>query len=184
MTRGRRPWGLAALGVTAVAAGAYLLVPRWLAEAPAPVTVGSVAPAFTVSTISSPRERRSLADFRGHPVILNFWATWCQPCREEMPSFERLYRDYAPRGLRIVAVSVDDPGADAGIRAFVRSYGLTFDVLHDRRSRVMPLYQARGVPETFLISADGHVVGTQFIRDWASPASRALVDSLLFTAPR
>ncbi len=180
MTKTRRPWGLALVGIAATAAGVYLLAPRWLASAPPPVTVGSVAPAFTVSTLGTPRESRSLADFAGHPVLLNFWATWCQPCREEMPSFERLYRDYAPRGLRILAVSVDDPGADAKIRDFVQAYGLTFDVLYDRRSRVMDRYQVRGVPETFLISASGRIVGTQYIRDWASPKSRALVDSLLF----
>ena len=180
MTRRRRPWALVVVGVAAAAAGAALLVPRWVASAPPPVTVGSVAPAFTVSTIGTPRASRSLADFTGHPVLLNLWATWCQPCREEMPSFERLYRDYQSRGLRILAVSVDDPGADATIRAFAQTYGLTFDVLHDRRSRVMDRYQVRGVPETFLISASGRIVGTQFIRDWASPESRALVDSLLF----
>ena len=101
-----------------------------------------------------------------------------------MPSFERLYRDYGARGLRILAVSVDDPGTDAKIRDFVSAYGLTFDVLHDRRSRTMDRYQVRGVPETFLISAEGRIVGTQFVRDWASPGSRALVDSLLFPAAR
>jgi peroxiredoxin len=69
------------------------------------------------------------------------------------------------------------------IRDFVRTYGLTFDVLHDPRARVKDRYQVRGVPETVLISASGRIVGTQFIRDWASPESRALVDSLLF-APR
>ena len=180
MTRTGRPWGLALVGVAAVAGAAFVLAPRWIASAPPPVAVGDVAPAFTVSTVGTPRESRSLADYSGHPILLNFWATWCQPCREEMPSFERLYRDYGPRGLRILAVSVDDPGADGKIRDFVRAYGLTFDVLHDRRARVMDRYQARGVPQTILISASGRIVGTQFIRDWASPASRALVDSLLF----
>jgi len=184
MRSSRRPWALVIVGVAAMGAGAYLLVPRWLASAPPPVTVGSVAPAFSVSTVGTPRGSRALADFTGHPVILNFWATWCQPCREEMPSFERLYRDYGPRGLRILAVSVDDPGTDAKIRDFANAYGLTFDVLHDRRSRVMDRYQVRGVPETFLISASGRIVGTQFIRDWASPESRALVDSLLFGGRR
>ncbi|HEU4989077.1 MAG TPA: TlpA disulfide reductase family protein [Gemmatimonadaceae bacterium] len=184
MTVRRRPWGLTLIGAAALAAGAWMLLPRWLASAPPPVTVGAVAPAFTAWTVTEPAARRSLADYAGHPVLLNLWATWCQPCREEMPSFERLYRDYAPRGLRILAVSVDDPGMDAAIRDFAQRYDLTFDVLHDRRERVMDRYQVRGVPETILIGADGRIVGTQYIRDWASPASRALVDSLLFPAAR
>jgi peroxiredoxin len=175
---------LLSAGVAAVAAAAYLLLRGWVAGAPPPVTAGSAAPAFTASTVGEPRQTRALADYAGHPVLLNFWATWCQPCREEMPSFERLYREDGPRGLRIIAVSVDEPGADATVRDFVRAYGLTFDVLHDRRARIMPLYQARGVPQTFLISAAGTVVGTQFIRDWDSPESRRLVDSLLFAGAK
>ncbi len=180
VTEPRRPWALAAIGVTAFVAGAAWLLRGWLATAPAPVTAGSLAPAFEATTVDASRATRALSDYAGHPVLLNFWATWCQPCREEMASFEQLYRDDGPRGLRIVAVSVDDPGADPAIRAFVSRYGLTFDVLHDRRSRARDRYQVRGVPETFFISADGRIVGTQFVRDWASGASRAMVDSLLF----
>ncbi len=176
----RRPWALAAGGFATFAAGAAWILRGWLAAAPPPVVVGSAAPAFEATTVQPGRETRTLADYAGHPLLLNFWATWCQPCRDEMPSFERLYRDDGPRGLRIVAISVDEPGADAAIGAFAQRYGLTFDVLHDRRGRVMDRYQARGVPQTFLISADGRIAGTAFIRDWASPASRALVDSLLF----
>jgi peroxiredoxin len=180
----RRPWGLLAIGVSAAAVGGYLLLRGWLAAAPAPVVVGTPAPAFTAAVAGAPSQTRTLADYAGHPLLLNLWATWCQPCREEMPSFERLYRDYGARGLRIVAVSVDDPSASAAIERFVREYGLTFDVLHDRRSRVMPTYQVRGVPETFLISSSGVIVGTQYARDWDSAESRALVDSLLFRTTR
>lgn len=184
MSGRRAPWAILGVGAAAIAAGAYLLLRGWLATAPAPVTVGSPAPAFTASTVTTPRASRSLADYRGHPILLNFWATWCQPCREEMPSFERLYRDDAARGLRIVAVSIDDRGAETKIRDFVHEYGLTFDVLHDPRLRVKDAYQVRGVPETVLISSTGRIVGTQFIRDWASPESRALVDSLLLDRHR
>jgi cytochrome c biogenesis protein CcmG, thiol:disulfide interchange protein DsbE len=177
-TPGRRPWGLLTLGLAVVAASAaWLLLPG--GEPSPPVTVGSAAPAFTASTVTEPPATRSLADYAGHPVILNFWATWCQPCREEMPSFERLYRDDGPRGLRIVAVSIDEPGAEEKIRSFVAQYALTFDVLHDPRLRIKDRYQVRGVPTSILISASERIVGTQFVRDWSSPASRALVDSLL-----
>ncbi|HUX34711.1 MAG TPA: TlpA disulfide reductase family protein [Gemmatimonadaceae bacterium] len=184
MTSERRPWKLAVAGGLAMIAGAAWLLRPWLVAPPPPVTVGAMAPDFHASTVTAPAQVRTLGDYAGRPLLLNLWATWCQPCREEMPSFERLYRDAQARGLRIVAVSVDDAGADAKIADFVARYGLTFDVLHDRRSRVMAQYQVRGVPETFLIAADGRIVATQFIRDWASPASRALVDSLLLAGGR
>ena len=182
---GRRGLGwLVVLGAAAVAAGLYLLLRPMLAAPPLPVTVGSAAPEFRAATLSGSPPTLALRDFAGHPLLLNLWATWCQPCREEMPSFERLYRDDGPRGLRIVAVSVDDPGTDDAIRALVRQNGLTFDVLHGARSRIMAQYQVRGVPETFLISAQGRIVGTQYGRDWSTPESRALVDSLLLAPAR
>ncbi|MGQ0538802.1 MAG: redoxin domain-containing protein [Gemmatimonadaceae bacterium] len=137
------------------------------------------APRFTAWTMDAPRELRSLDDYAGHPVLLNVWATWCDPCREEMPSLERLYRDYGPRGLRIVAVSIDDAGNEALIREFVRDHNLTFDILHDTKSDIMSLYRLLGVPQTFLISRDRRIVATRFVADWSSAASRALVDSLM-----
>ncbi|MDE3054400.1 MAG: TlpA family protein disulfide reductase, partial [Gemmatimonadota bacterium] len=173
------PWAMVAAGLAAfVAGGAWLARGRLAAPAP-PVTVGSAAPSFRLPSVQPSGGTRALADYAGHPVLINFWATWCQPCREEMPSLERLYRADSARGLRVVAVSIDDRGAGDVISKFIRSAGVTFDVLHDGRSAVMARYQVRGVPQTLLVGADGRIAGTQYVRDWDSPASRALVDSLL-----
>jgi peroxiredoxin len=113
-------------------------------------------------------------------VLLNIWATWCAPCRVEMPSIERLYRELGPRGLAVVAVSIDDPDTDDAIRDFARELGLTFEILHDAPGAIQRAYQTTGVPETFVIGPDGvirkKVIGAA---DWASAANRALFASLL-----
>lgn len=137
------------------------------------------APRFLALTIGSLPSPRSLDDYAGQPLLLNVWATWCDPCREEMPSIERLYRDYRGRGLRVVALSIDDAASAPLVREFVQEHKLSFDVLHDPKSAVMSLYGVLGVPQTFLISRAGDIVATRFVADWSSDASRALVDSLM-----
>ena len=112
--------------------------------------------------------------------MINVWATWCLPCRVEMPSIEALHRSYAPRGLKVLAVSIDDPGTDSTIRAFVKQYGLTFEVLHDPKGTISELYDITGYPETFIVGKDG-VIRKKLMSatDWNSPGSRALVERLL-----
>jgi len=93
---------------------------------------------------------------------------------------EALYRDFAPRGFKIAAVSIDDPGTEQRIRDFANELGLTFDILHDPSGRIQQIYQTTGVPENFLLDRNGvlvkRVIGAH---DWDSPANRALVDRLL-----
>jgi peroxiredoxin len=169
--------GLVVLGVvSAVAYGAT----RYLRKELFPVELGSKAPDFKAFTLDSvPREKR-LADYRGKVLMINVWATWCLPCRVEMPSIEALNKTYASKGLKILAVSVDDPGTDATIRAFVKQYGLTFEVLHDPKGKISDLYDITGYPETFIIGKDG-VIRKKLMSatDWNSPEARALVDRLL-----
>ncbi|HEX5581533.1 MAG TPA: TlpA disulfide reductase family protein, partial [Gemmatimonadaceae bacterium] len=108
------------------------------------------------------------------------WATWCLPCREEMPSMQALHEAYARDGLAIVAVSIDDPGSERAIRDFAAEYGLTFDILHDPSGDIRRIYQTTGVPETFLIDAGGRIVRKQIgATDWNSSGNRALVAGLL-----
>jgi peroxiredoxin len=97
-----------------------------------------------------------------------------------MPSIEALNKAYESKGLKIVAVSIDDPGTDATIRAFVKQYGLTFDVLHDPQGRISDDYDITGYPETFIVGKDG-VIRKKLMSatDWNSPDARALVDRLL-----
>ena len=162
--------------VAAIAYGAT----QYLRKELFPVELGSKAPDFTAFTLDSiPKEKR-LADYRGKVLMINVWATWCLPCRVEMPSIEALNKAYASKGLKIVAVSIDDPGTDSTIRAFVKQYGLTFEVLHDQRGRISDLYDVTGYPETFIIGKDG-IIRKKLMSatDWNSPDARALMDRLL-----
>lgn len=84
-------------------------------------------------------------------TLLNVWATWCASCREEMEDLEELHRAYAPRGVRVVAVSLD-AGSEALVRRFVAHQQLTFPVVHDRQGRLQSLYRVGGVPSTYVVS--------------------------------
>jgi cytochrome c biogenesis protein CcmG, thiol:disulfide interchange protein DsbE len=108
------------------------------------------------------------------------WATWCGPCRTEMPSIEALHKALGPRGLHVVAVSIDDPGKAADIRKFAADYGLTFEILHDSTQAIQGAYQTTGVPETFIIAADGTIRKKVIAAsDWNSAPNRALIAQLL-----
>lgn len=149
----------------------------------APVGVGVEAPDFSVTTLDSVPVTKTLADYRGQVVMINIWATWCQPCRIEMPAIESLHRAYAPKGLKIVAISVDDFGTDPAIRSFVKKYGLTFEVLHDtggQEGKVSRDYQTSGYPETVIIGRDG-IIRKKLLgaHNWNSPENRALIERLL-----
>ena len=119
-----------------------------------------------------------LADHRGKVVLLNFWATWCPPCREEMPSMQRLYERYRDRGLVVVAVAVDRDAA--GVAAFVKQQRFTFAVGQDPDSVVADLYRATYMPATFLVDRQGHVAAAAAgPRDWDTTPSYAVIESLL-----
>jgi peroxiredoxin len=144
------------------------------------VQLGSKAPDFTAYTLDSVPRPRRLADYRGKVLMINVWATWCLPCRVEMPSIEALNKDYAQKGLKIVAVSIDDPGTDSTIRSFARQYGLTFEILHDPQGKITEAYDISGYPETFIVGKDG-VIRKKLMSatDWNTPEARSLVDRLL-----
>jgi cytochrome c biogenesis protein CcmG, thiol:disulfide interchange protein DsbE len=186
--RGLSTWAqLLTVAVVLLALAGGLAIADWRQHRePRLVGIGTPAPNFHVQAIGSerPADIRTLAQYQGDVVVLNVWATWCGPCRIEMPSLERLYLAFAARGLRVVAISVDDDGHDADIQAFVRQYGLTFDVLHDGSGRLETLYQTGGVPETFVIARDGvirkRVMGAE---DWASRGNETLIARLLDEPP-
>lgn len=136
-------------------------------------------PRFVAATVDRVPAPRSLDDYRGQPLLINVWATWCAPCRIEMPSLEVLHQAYKGRGLRVIAISIDDANQDPLIREFVREQRLTFDILHDASAAVMEQLKAEGLPQSYLVSRSGHIVASRSAADWRSAASRALVDSLL-----
>ena len=142
--------------------------------------VGSKAPDFAASTLDSLRRAKGLDDYAGQVVLLNLWATWCAPCRVEMPSIQNLHDAYASRGLKVVAVSVDAGGTEQQIRSFTDSLGLTFEILHDSTGGIQQMYKTTGVPETVVIGKDGVI--RKRVRGavhWDSQANRALVEQLL-----
>jgi thiol-disulfide isomerase/thioredoxin len=111
-------------------------------------------------------------------VLLNFWATWCVPCREEMPALETLARELAPRGLAVVGVNFKESRAE--VQAFVREHALRFPMLLDADGRTSQLYQVFALPATFVVDRRGNLVGTVLgIRDWVGPGARAYLDRLL-----
>lgn len=181
----RAQWTMV-LGVVAVLAIVLFVATRFLGDELFPVTPGSQAPSFTAVEVMDDGSRgpeRTLADYRDRVVLLNIWATWCGPCREEMPSIQALHEQFAPSGLSVVAVSVDDPSAGSAIRDFGREYGLTFHLLHDLTGGIQRQYQTTGVPETIIIGRDGRIVRKQIgATDWNSPANRALIGQLLGVA--
>ena len=164
-------------GIMAVLTGVVVASSR--VRAPEAVEVGSRAPDFQAKTVDGTAQVKGLGDYRGRLVLLNVWATWCEPCQREMPSIERLYRELGPRGLKVVAVSIDDGGAQADIREFVKEHGLTFDILHDPTGGIMRAYQMIGVPQSFLIGPDGTIQKKAFETDWYAEENRYLVARLL-----
>ena len=175
----RQQWSVV-LGVVLVLGLSIAVATFYLGDEMFPVAVGSKAPPFTAVTLDSVPRSRSLADYKGQVVLLNVWATWCPPCREEMPSIEKLQHEFGPQGLKIVAVSVDEPGAADKVREFAKELGLTFEILHDPSRAIDAQYQITGWPETFVIGREGtirrKVIGAA---DWNSDANRALIRGLL-----
>ena len=138
----------------------------WLQSAKyEPLTVGKEAPDFVLPNLNEKSVR--LSDYRGKVVFLNFWATWCKPCREEMPSMEVLYKNFDRDGLVVLAVSNDRVTTKKDIPPFVSSMNLTFPVLVDSWGQTDKRYKLMGVPETYIIDQQGilreKIIGP---RDW------------------
>ncbi|MFH1845202.1 MAG: TlpA disulfide reductase family protein [bacterium] len=115
------------------------------------------APAFTLE--SHDGDRFDLAGYlEKGPVIIDFWATWCKPCRRAMPHLQALYEKYRQRGVTVIGISEDDPRSQAKIGSFLRSQQITFPVLLDGEKQVARQYRVATLPTTFLISSDGQIV--------------------------
>lgn len=175
----RQQWGIVA-GIVLLLASVLAAGVHFLGDELFPVSVGSKAPPIEGVTLDGSKRHKSLADYEGKVVLLNVWATWCEPCRVEMPSIEKLHHEFGPRGLAVVAISVDDPGAEQRILDFAKELNLSFEILHDPRQVTTRNYQITGYPETFIIARDGTIrrklIGAA---DWSSDANRALVRELL-----
>ena len=172
-----KQWIFVALVVAGAAVGVTIMT-RVGSEV-APVQVGAVAPEFHAIDLATGDSVSLHERYRGKVTLVNIWATWCVPCRVEMPVMERLYDSLAPRGFAIAAVSIDE-GSPDDVRAFGQQLGLSFDLLQDRSTRIQRIYQTTGVPESFLLDRRGVIVKRIIgAHDWSSPANRALVERLL-----
>ena len=148
-----------------------------------PLTVGKPAPDFLLPNLDDKTVK--LSDYRGKVIFLNFWATWCKPCREEMPSMEVMHKSFEKDGLVVLAVSIDRVTTKKDIPPFIKSMNLTFPVLVDSWGQTDKRYKLMGVPETYIIDQDGilreKVIGP---RDWTRVDSlRVVMDLLKKTGP-
>jgi len=166
--------GLASIAILAVVFGLV-----WMQSSKyEPLTVGKVAPDFYLPDLNDKELR--LSDFRGKVVFLNFWATWCKPCREEMPSMEILFKNFEKDGLVILAISIDRVTTKKDIPPFVKALNLTFPILIDSWGQTDKRYKLMGVPETYIIDQQGilreKVMGP---RDWTVLDNLQIVTQLL-----
>jgi thiol-disulfide isomerase/thioredoxin len=117
------------------------------------LTDGAMAPGFQLDSMAG--KALNLNELRGEVVLLNFWASWCGPCRKEMPILEQLYKQYQPKGVTLVGVNVEPSSDDA--RKWLQSTPVSFPILFDRDSTVSKLYQVQGMPNTVILDRKGRV---------------------------
>jgi peroxiredoxin len=143
------------------------------------VEVGDRVPEYSAPSLSG--VEMSFDDQLGNVILVNVWATWCGPCRVEMPSIRSSYERFRDRGFTVLAVSIDaGPAYRQEVTEFVREHGLDFPVLLDPESRISRMLRTVGVPETFVLSREGRVIKRVIgATDWDSPGNRALIEELL-----
>jgi cytochrome c biogenesis protein CcmG/thiol:disulfide interchange protein DsbE len=179
----RSPYFWVIVVVVSVVTYAYTARDRYRQAA---ILAGAEAPDFEYPSLAGGTVR--LSDLEDKVVLVNIWATWCGPCRDEMPSLQRLYDALDDESFEILAVSVDAPEGeqdDSGNRGgnladFVNQYGLTFTILHDAAGEIRQTYQTTGVPESFVIAKGGIIYkkwtgGTE----WDLPVNQELIRRLL-----
>jgi cytochrome c biogenesis protein CcmG/thiol:disulfide interchange protein DsbE len=119
--------------------------------------IGSPAPDFKVNTVVGSEGAISLKDLRGQVVLLDFWGTFCEPCKKSFPKLEELSRRYAPRGLRVIGISEDEDDDKDKIPSFAETYGAKFSLAWDGNKAIAKQYKPETMPSSFLIDKDGVV---------------------------
>ena len=135
------------------------------------------APPLQLPTLDE--KESTLEQFKGGYVLLNFWATWCPPCLEEMPSMETIHQRYKDKGFSVVAVSSDEGGRE-DVLPFIEKLGVTFPILLDADKAVSSVYGAINLPLSFVLDPEGNVIlGAQGERDWSSEEAISVLDELI-----
>ncbi len=172
-----KQWGMVLAIVAGLGLGAAALVrfgPRIEG-----VEVGKRAPDYRTVRLGTQDSVSVQQEAKGQVTLINIWATWCVPCRAEMPAMEKLYRELGPKGLRILAVSIDE-GDPKDVRSFVNELGLSFEILHDKSGEIQRVYQTTGVPESFLLDRNGVIVKKVIgEHPWGSPSNQRIIADLL-----
>jgi len=152
-----RPVKLAAQGLALAAVAGLLVLLVWkvVRQETGGAATNEPAPAFDLPRLEGDG-RVSLASLQGRAVVVNFWASWCDPCRDESPYLERLWREQRSRGLVLVGVNEEDVSKDA--QRFARRHGLTYPLVRDKSGGLRDDYGLRGYPETFVIDRRGKIV--------------------------
>lgn len=148
-----------------------------------PVLEGKSAPDFILPDLKGKMVK--LSDYRGKVVFVNFWATWCKPCEEEMPSMQRMYEVLKKEhpNFELLAVSIDSKEADA-VEAFTKKYEVAFPVLHDKNGKIKERYKTTGVPETFIVDQNGVIAEKVWgPRNWSRQDSVRTIIELLTNGP-
>jgi peroxiredoxin len=139
--------------------------------------VGYLAPGFNLRNLKG--NYQSLDSFSGQVVVLNFWATWCVPCRVEMPSFEKLYRRYRSEGVAVLAVTLDK-NSKQKVESFVDEHRISFPILLDEEGEVERLYPSMTIPFTYVIDREGRVVArVDGAKNWGSKETFEAIEYLL-----
>ena len=147
------------LAIAAVGVLAGLLVWK-LTHQPPPPRVGQRAPAFSLQRLNG-NGNVSLASLRGHPVVLNFFASWCAPCKREAPALEHVYRDYRSQGVVVLGIDTNDASNDA--RRFISAHGVTYPTVGGAGDGMTSKYAIPGLPVTYVLNRQGRVVGGEIL---------------------
>ncbi len=138
---------------------------------------GKEAPNFSLEDLKG--KKSELKHFKGKVVFLNFWATWCGPCKEEMPSMEALYNQFKEKDFVFLAISVDYEGVKP-VKEYIEKQRYTFPVLIDPKCETLDLFEVKGIPTTFLIDKKGIVIGRAIgPKDWKRPEVISIVNLLV-----
>lgn len=178
---GRLPGPVVAIIIAAIVIAGAVLVFSQKQKFSAMVP-GTESVDFTLPDLHG--KKVSLSDYRGKVVFLNFWASWCKPCEQEMPSMQELYRSMRGAPFEILAVSIDSGSAES-VEGFVKERGVTFPVLQDKLGTIKDIYKTTGVPETFIIDQNG-VIAEKIVgpRNWTAGANIRTIIDLLRNGPR